>query len=156
MLKQGHNVKLFLVEMKAATGKDIAEHIIRPARVILTSLVTVSYAPQPISIFRLQRYPMTMKEWWMRRQVGMRLTVVLMKVLIEWIELIVFHILIGSKWLSVKYLTSRWISGVPEYEPIIPTYLGATERDHWGQKEDWPRCKRGSGASGWLGRPQSR
>jgi len=55
MLKQGHNVKLFLVEMKTATGKDIAEHIIRPARVILTSLVTVSYAPQPISIFRLQR-----------------------------------------------------------------------------------------------------
>jgi hypothetical protein len=29
-LKLGHNVKLFLVEMKAATGKDIAEHVIWP------------------------------------------------------------------------------------------------------------------------------
>ena len=27
-LKQGHNVKLVLVEMKAATGKDIAEDVI--------------------------------------------------------------------------------------------------------------------------------
>jgi hypothetical protein len=27
-LRLGHDVKLFLVEMKAARGKDIAEHII--------------------------------------------------------------------------------------------------------------------------------
>jgi len=40
-LKLGHDVKLFLVEMKAATGKDIAEHIIRPVKVI------------PLALFRL-------------------------------------------------------------------------------------------------------
>ena len=43
-LKLGHDVKLFLVEMKAATGKDIAEHVIRPVKVIPASLVPVSYA----------------------------------------------------------------------------------------------------------------
>jgi len=42
-LKLGHTVKLFLVEMKAATGKDITEHIIRPAKVIPAGLVTVHY-----------------------------------------------------------------------------------------------------------------
>jgi hypothetical protein len=78
-LKQRHNVQLFLVEMKAATGKDIAEHLIRPAKVIPASLDIVSYAPLLISILRLQRYQMKMKAWWMRRQqVGKRLTVVIM------------------------------------------------------------------------------
>ena len=43
-LKLGHNVQLFLIEMKAATGKEIAEHVMRPAKVIPASLVTVSYA----------------------------------------------------------------------------------------------------------------
>jgi len=43
-LKLGHDVKRFLVEMKAATGKDIAEHVIRPVKVIPASLVPVSYA----------------------------------------------------------------------------------------------------------------
>jgi len=43
-LKLGHDVQLFLVEMKAATGKEIAEHVMRPAKIILDSLVTVSYA----------------------------------------------------------------------------------------------------------------
>ena len=69
-LKLGHNVKLFLLEMKAATGKDIVEHEIRPAKLIPASLVTVSYAPLLISILRLWRHPMKMKEWLMRRQVG--------------------------------------------------------------------------------------
>jgi hypothetical protein len=78
-LKLGHNVQLFLVEMQAATGMDIAEHVIRPAKVIPASLDMVSYAPLLISILRLWRYPMKMKEWWMRRQqVGKRLTVVIM------------------------------------------------------------------------------
>ena len=77
-LKLGHDVQQFLVEMKAATGKDIAEHVIRQAKVIPASLVTVSYASQPISILRLWGYPIKMKEWWMRWQVGKRLTVVLM------------------------------------------------------------------------------
>ena len=43
-LKLGHNVKLLLVQMKAATGKEIAEHVMRPAKVIPASLFTVSYA----------------------------------------------------------------------------------------------------------------
>jgi len=75
-LKLGHDVKLFLVEMKAATGKDIVEQVIRPVKVIPTSLLLVNYALQLICILRLGREPMKMKEWWMRRQVGMRLIVV--------------------------------------------------------------------------------
>jgi len=43
-LKLGHNVKLFLVEMKAATGKDIAEHVMRPAKVIPSSVSRVGDA----------------------------------------------------------------------------------------------------------------
>jgi len=62
----------------------------------------------------------------------------------DWVNRIDYipHI-IGSKSLSVKYLTLRWISGAPEYEPIYPTYLGVTERDNWRRNEDRPRCKRG-------------
>ena len=70
-------MKLFLVDMEAATGKDIAEHVMRPAKIIPASLVTVSYAPLLISILRLRKYPMKMKEWWMRRQVGKRLIVLM-------------------------------------------------------------------------------
>ena len=43
-LKLGDNVNLFLVEMTAATGNDIVEHIMRLAKVILASLFPVSYA----------------------------------------------------------------------------------------------------------------
>jgi hypothetical protein len=43
-LKLGHDVQQFLIEMKAATGKEIAEHVMRPAKVIPASLVTVCYA----------------------------------------------------------------------------------------------------------------
>jgi len=43
-LKLGHNVRLFLVEIMAAPGKDTVEHIMRPAKVIPASPVTVSYA----------------------------------------------------------------------------------------------------------------
>jgi hypothetical protein len=77
-LRLGHNVKLFLVEMKAATGKDIVEHVIGPVKVISARLVPGSYAPQLIQILRLRREPMTMNQWWMRRQVGQRLIVVTM------------------------------------------------------------------------------
>jgi len=77
-LNLGHDLKLFPVEMKAATGKDIAEHIIRPAKVIPASLLMVSDGPQLISILGLWRDPMKMKRWWIRRQVAKWLTVVLM------------------------------------------------------------------------------
>jgi hypothetical protein len=72
-LKLGHNVKLFLVEMKAATGQDIAEHVIRLVKVIPTSIFPVSYTPLLICILRLRREPMRMKQWAIRRQVGKRL-----------------------------------------------------------------------------------
>jgi len=69
-LKLGHDVNVFLVDMKAATGKDIAEHVMRPDKEIPAGHVMLCYAPLLISILRLRRYPMKMKEWWMRRQVG--------------------------------------------------------------------------------------
>jgi len=77
-LKLGYNVTLFLVEMKASARRNIAEHPIRLAKEISTSLVTVIYAPLQISFLRLQRYPMKMKVWWLRRQVRQSQTVVLM------------------------------------------------------------------------------
>jgi len=77
-LKLEHNLKLFLVEMMAATGKDIAEHIIGPVEVIPSSFVLFSYATLLIHTLRLQREPMKTKEWWMRRQVEKRLIAVLM------------------------------------------------------------------------------
>jgi len=43
-LKLGHNANLCLVQMKAATGKDIAEHVMRLAKVIPASLFPLSYA----------------------------------------------------------------------------------------------------------------
>jgi len=43
-LKLGHDVKLFLVEMKSVTWKDIAEHVMRPAKVIPASLFQESHA----------------------------------------------------------------------------------------------------------------
>ena len=43
-LKLEHNVQLFLKEMKAAIGKDIAKRLMKPAKVIPASLVTESYA----------------------------------------------------------------------------------------------------------------
>jgi hypothetical protein len=42
-LKLGHDVQLLLIDMTAATGKDIAEHMMRPAMVIPAILLTVTY-----------------------------------------------------------------------------------------------------------------
>jgi hypothetical protein len=77
-LKLGHNVKLLSVDMKAATGKNIAEHVIRQVKVIPASRVPLSYALLLIGILRLRKEPMNMKEWWMWRQVGKRVIVVIM------------------------------------------------------------------------------
>jgi hypothetical protein len=43
-LKLGHNVNVFVVEMKTATVKDIVEHGMRLAKEFPTSHVKVSYA----------------------------------------------------------------------------------------------------------------
>jgi hypothetical protein len=76
-LRLGRDVKLFLVDIKAATGKDIAEHAIRPAKLIPASLAMVCCSPLLISILRVGRYPIITKEWWMRRQVAMGLIVLM-------------------------------------------------------------------------------
>jgi len=52
-LKLGHNLKIFLVEMKRATGKEIAKHIIRPAKVIPASRVKARCPQLLIIIHRL-------------------------------------------------------------------------------------------------------
>jgi len=38
-LKLGHNEKIFVVEMMRATGKETAEHVIRPTKVILLAVL---------------------------------------------------------------------------------------------------------------------
>ena len=38
-LKVGHNVKIFVVEMMRATGKEITEHVIRPTNVNLLAVL---------------------------------------------------------------------------------------------------------------------
>jgi len=61
-----------------------------------------------------------MKEWCMRRQVGKRL-IVLMKVLIEWIELIIFHMLLGPNaslwniWHRDEFQERQSISPSPQH-----------------------------------------
>lgn len=77
-MKVGYNLKTFLVEMNTARGKDIVEHIIRPARVMRGSLLTVNDYSQLITILRLQMDQITMNEWCITRQVGLRLLVLLM------------------------------------------------------------------------------
>jgi hypothetical protein len=53
-LNLGHDVKLFGVAMKAATGMNSAEQVMRPANVFSTSLVTVSDAALLISILSVR------------------------------------------------------------------------------------------------------
>jgi hypothetical protein len=62
--------------MKATTGKDDAKHIIRTVNVMPACLVPVSYTPLLIYILELRMELMKIKQWWMRRQVGQRLTIV--------------------------------------------------------------------------------
>jgi ribosomal protein L29 len=62
MLKLQHNLKLFLLKMKAARGNDAAEQVIRQAKEILARLVTVCYAQLLISILTHSGYPMKKTE----------------------------------------------------------------------------------------------
>jgi len=59
-LKLGHDLKPFLVEMKAAVGKDIVEHVIGPVKVIPASSHPVSHDPLLIRIRRHRREPIKM------------------------------------------------------------------------------------------------
>ena len=93
-LKLGHDSKKNLVEMMRATGKETAEHIIGPAKVIPASRVKARCAQLLIIIHRHWKVLKRVEERRERRMVGMRLILVLMKVLIEEIELIVLHLYI--------------------------------------------------------------
>jgi len=84
-MKLRHNMKLFLGEMKASTGKDVAEHVIRLANVIPASLVIVSYTQLLISILRLQMYLMRMKQW-LDEEAGGRETDSIINVSSDWVN----------------------------------------------------------------------
>jgi len=77
-LKPGHHPKIFLVEMKQATGKEIAKHIIRPAKVIPASRVKARCAQLLIIIHRHWKVLRRVEERRERRMVGMRMIPVLM------------------------------------------------------------------------------
>jgi len=80
-LKLGHNVKIFLVEMMRATGKEIAEHIIRPTKVIRASHVKARREQLLIIIHRHCKVLKRVEEREKtreRRMVGTRMILVLM------------------------------------------------------------------------------
>jgi len=77
-LKLGHNPKIFLVEMKRATAKEIAEQIIRPAKVFPSSRVKARCAQLLIIIHRHWKVLKRLEERRERRMVGMRMILVLM------------------------------------------------------------------------------
>jgi len=78
MLKLGHNVEAFSVKMKRATRKEIAEHVIRPRKVIPASCVKARCAQLVIIIHRLWKVLKQVEERRERRMVGKRMIVVLM------------------------------------------------------------------------------
>jgi len=73
-----HDPNIFLVEMKRATGTEIAEHIIRPAKVIPASRVKARCAQLLIIIHRHWKVLKRVEERRERRMVGMRIIFVLM------------------------------------------------------------------------------
>jgi len=77
-LKLGHNPKIFLVEMYSATQKEIADHILRPAKVIPASRVKARCAQPLIMIHRHWKFLKRVKERRERRMVGKRMILVLM------------------------------------------------------------------------------
>jgi len=80
-LNLGHNVKIFVAEMMRATGKEIAEHIIRPTKVIRTSRVKARCEQLLIIIHRLWKVLKRVEDREKRRErrmVGMRMILVLM------------------------------------------------------------------------------
>ena len=79
-LKLGHNVKIFVVNMMRATGKGIAERVIRPTKVICTSRVKASHEQLLIIIHGVWKVLNRVEEMEKRRErriVGMRMILVL-------------------------------------------------------------------------------
>jgi len=80
-LKLGHNVKIFVVEMMRATGKEITEHVIRPTMVIRASRLKARREQQLIIIYTLWKVLKRVEEREKRRErrmVGTRMILVLM------------------------------------------------------------------------------
>jgi len=80
-LKLGHNVKIFLVEMKRVTGKEIAEHRIRLTKVFPASHLKASHQQLSIIRHRLWQVLKRLEEREKRRErrmVGKRMTIILM------------------------------------------------------------------------------
>jgi hypothetical protein len=77
-LKLGHDPTIFLVEMERGTGKEIAEHVIRPANVIPTSRVKARCTQLLIIIHKLWKVLTRVEESRETRMVGKRMILVLM------------------------------------------------------------------------------
>jgi len=99
-----------------------------------------------------------MEEWRERSMVAKRMVVEIMKVLMERIELIIFHTYIIIPMLAwLKYQLLWWISEELEYEPMWTGNVETTESDYWRWRDTRPQYKGVSGAGGdWRGRSQSR
>jgi hypothetical protein len=69
----GNNPKIFLVEMKPAAGKEIAEPVIQPAKVIPTCCLKARCAQLLSVIHRLWMVLRTVEERRERRMVGKRM-----------------------------------------------------------------------------------
>jgi hypothetical protein len=77
-LKHGHDPTISLVAMKRATGKEMAEHVIRLAKVIPASRVKAGCGQLLIIIHRLWKVLTRVEEKWERRMVDKRMILVLM------------------------------------------------------------------------------
>jgi len=77
-LKLGHDTKIIVVKMMRATGKEIAEHIIIPAKVIPASHVKARCAQLLIINHRHWKVLKRVEERRERRMVGKRMILVLM------------------------------------------------------------------------------
>jgi len=77
-LKVGQDLKIFFGEMRRATGKEIAEHVMRPVKVIPTSHVKARCVQQLIIMHRLWKVLKRVEERRGRRTVGKRMILVLM------------------------------------------------------------------------------
>jgi len=80
-LTLGHNVKTFVVDMTRGTGKEIAEHVTRPTKVIRTRRVKARREQLLIIIHRIWKVLKRVEEREKRRErrmVGTRIILVLM------------------------------------------------------------------------------
>jgi len=157
-LKLDNNLMVLLLEIQIATGKGIAERVIRPAKAIPASHVEAGHTQLLIVIDRIWNVLRRFDEWMEESMAGMRTVHVLMEVLIETMELIIFrvYIFVSMLALSVRYRISPWISEALAYTPICAADFKTTERYYWWPNDNWKWSKRQSGASGeWWGSPRS-